>query len=75
MNKPFVCDCHCDICKALCDFRGRPIFIKFRCPTYFGTVGTVRDIKNNLVILDYLYGGVSITCCDNNCYIVPVEPS
>ena len=27
----------CNICNTLCDYRGRTIFVKFKCPTYFGT--------------------------------------
>ncbi|HHZ00715.1 MAG TPA: hypothetical protein PLV23_09600 [Sedimentibacter sp.] len=61
----------CNICNTLCDYRGRTIFVKFKCPTYFGTAGTVLDVKNNLLFLDYINGGISVTCCDNICYVVP----
>ena len=62
----------CNICKTLCDYRGRVVFLKFKCPTYFGTAGRILDIRNNLLILEYIYGGISVTCCDNICYVLPV---
>jgi hypothetical protein len=63
----------CDICRLLCEYRDRLVFIKFKCPTYFGTAGRIIDIIGNLVILEYIYGGISVTCCDNICYVLPVE--
>jgi hypothetical protein len=62
----------CDICKLLRDYGDRLVFIKFKCPTYFGTAGRILDIRDNLVILEYINGGISVTCCDNICYVVPV---
>lgn len=62
----------CNICKTLSDYRGRLVFLKFKCPTYFGTAGRILDIRDNLVILEYIYGGISVTCCDNICYVLPV---
>jgi len=65
----------CDICKTLVrDYEGRDVFIKFKCPDYFGTAGRIVEVKDNLVILDYIGGGTSITCCDNICYVVPYVP-
>lgn len=63
----------CNICKSLRDYCGRTVFIKFKCPTYFGTAGRVLDIRDNLLILEYINGGLSITCCDNICYVLPVS--
>lgn len=65
-------NCDCDFCQMLSDYAGRTVFIKFKCPTYFGTVGRILDVRNNLVILEYIYGGISVTCCDNICYVLPV---
>ena len=64
---------NCNICRTLNDYRGRIVFLKFKCPTYFGTAGRILDIKDNLVILEYIYGGISITCCDNICYALPIS--
>ncbi|HHZ02050.1 MAG TPA: hypothetical protein GX396_03830 [Tissierellia bacterium] len=64
---------NCDICNLLKDYRGRTVFIKFKCPTYFGTAGRILDIRDNLVILEYIYGGLSVTCCDNICYVLPIN--
>ncbi len=70
MNK---CNDDCNICRALSDYRGCYVFLKFRCPTYFGTAGRVIDVRDNLLILEYIYGGISVTCCDNICYVIRVE--
>lgn len=68
------CDKNCNICKSLLrDYVGRTVFIKFKCPTYFGTAGRILDVRDNLLIIEYIYGGISITCCDNICYVLPVE--
>lgn len=70
MNK---CQCDCNICKTILhDYKGKYIFIKFKCPTYFGTAGRVLDVRDNLLIIEYIYGGISITCCDNICYVLPL---
>lgn len=69
------CDCDCDICRLVEDFRGRLVFIKFKCPEYFGTAGRVLDVRDNLIIMEYIYGGITITCCENICYVIPTtEP-
>ncbi|WP_326907239.1 hypothetical protein [Sedimentibacter sp. MB31-C6] len=69
-------DNYCNICdRLLRDYEGRYVFIKFICPTYFGTAGRILDIRDNLVILEYIYGGISVTCCDNICYVIPIEVS
>jgi len=67
MNK---CNDGCNICRALCDYRGCYVFLKFRCPTYFGTAGRVLDVRDNLLILEYINGRISVTCCDNICYVI-----
>lgn len=70
MNK-FECDCN--ICRRLFnDYQGRLVFIKFKCPSYFGTAGRILDICNNLVVIEYIFGGISVTCCDNISYVVPI---
>jgi hypothetical protein len=72
MNKYYY---ECDICNRLLDdYQGRYVFIKFKCPSYFGTAGRILDIRNNLLIIEYIYGGISITCCENISYVVPITP-
>jgi hypothetical protein len=68
-------DCENNICSRLFrDYEGRYVFIKFRCPSYFGTAGRILDVKDNLLIIEYIYGGISVTCCDNISYVVPISP-
>jgi hypothetical protein len=67
------CQSDCSICKLINDYVGRNVFIKFKCPTYFGTAGRVLDVRDNLVILEYINGGISVTCCDNVCYVLPID--
>jgi hypothetical protein len=59
--------------KLINDYVGRNVFIKFKCPTYFGTAGRILEVRDNLVILEYIYGGISVTCCDNVCYVLPID--
>jgi hypothetical protein len=67
------CYNNCNICNSILrDYAGRTVFIKFKCPTYFGTEGRILDIRDNLLIIEYIYGGISVTCCDNICYVLPV---
>lgn len=65
------CDCNGDLCRVLEDFCNRYVFIKFKCPEYFGTAGRILEVHNNLVVMEYIYGGITVTCCDNICYIIP----
>lgn len=68
------CESNCDICKSILkEWKGKYIFIKFKCPDYFGTAGKVLDVRDNLLIIRYVYGGISITCCDNICYAYPIN--
>jgi len=65
----------CNICDIIADdYEGRYVFIKFKCPSYFGTAGRILDVFDNLLIIEYIFGGISVTCCDNISYVIPIVP-
>ncbi len=69
-------DYECNICNSLEeDYEGRYVFIKFKCPSYFGTAGRILEVRDNLLIIEYIYGGISVTCCDNIKYVIPISPT
>lgn len=68
-------DDKCNICDILeKDYEGRYVYIKFKCPSYFGTAGRIIEVFDNLLVIEYIYGGISVTCCDNISYVIPISP-
>lgn len=63
----------CDFCRELCEYIGEYVFIKFKCPSYFATAGRVLMIIDDLVFIEYIYDGITITCCDNISYFTPIQ--
>lgn len=68
-----ICNYNNHICRLLEDYRNRYVFIKFKCPEYFGTAGRILEVYDNLVVMEYIYGGITVTCCENICYFIPFD--
>lgn len=67
-------DNNCSICDNLLnDYYGRTVIIKTKCPSYYNAVGRILDIRDNLVIMEYIGGGIIVICCDNICNVRPIE--
>lgn len=64
---------NCSICdKLLNDYDGRNVIIKTKCPSYYNAVGQILDVKDNLLIMEYIGGGIIVICCDNICNVRPL---
>lgn len=65
---------NCSICsKLLYDYAGRNVIIKAKCPSYYNAVGRIIDVKDNLLIMEYIGGGIIVICCDNICNVRPLQ--
>ncbi|MDF2950313.1 MAG: hypothetical protein K0R07_2364 [Sedimentibacter sp.] len=65
---------YCSICDTLLnDYEGRTVIIKTKCPSYYNAVGEILDVRDNLLIMEYIGGGIIVICCDNICNVRPVE--
>ncbi|MPM46781.1 hypothetical protein SDC9_93487 [bioreactor metagenome] len=65
---------NCSICdNFLNDYSGRLVSIETKCPSYYYAEGRILDIRDNLVIMEFRYGGIIVICCDNICYVRPIE--
>lgn len=65
---------YCSICDTLLrDYEGRTVAIKTKCPSYYYAVGQILDLRDNLLIMEYIGGGIIVICCDNICNVRPIE--